>query len=798
MIKNLLKASFRHFLRHKLFSSLSIAGLAIGLAAGFAILLYVLNEIHYDSYHTKRKRIFRIIGEDISFDVKSPQTPFILAPTLQQEIPAIEKVSRIKGLIVKVEHNNTFENARYFMSVDPSLFEIFSIELLEGDPKTVLNDPYSVALSEEMANRYFPDNDAINKTISVKIQGELYDLKITGIFKNIPVQSTFKANFICPIFYTKKTLEKRHNLDPYPTQSWTFPSVSTYILVADNTNIKNLQKTLAGFSKIHSREKRPFNFFLQPLDKIYLHSSHLVNNHLPEGNIKNIYFFTTIALSILFMAAVNFILLATAQSTVRIKEIGIRKVLGSSRLALMGQITAESILIALISLPIAVALVEFLLPILNRFLGTKLSLFLNANVSFFLIIISITFLLGGLSGGYISFHLSRLQPTKILNSRMNSGSTKSTFWKVLIGFQLVIFISLVTVSLFIYRQMQYTNNIDMGFNKENLVVIDLPFYEHFKKYGFNNLEAFMSKYESYKNEIKNHPNVINASLAVEIPPGLGWMRAPMHRFDEPEKYVNVDGFAGDYDFVETMGFQILTGRSFSKNDGKGTFLLNETAAEELGIKDLTSYDEKLIGILKDFHPYSLHEKIPPVIISLYTKSATKIVVRVSPKYISDTIQFLKEKWSDFAPNRPFSYKFFDEYVEQLYAADLNFDKMMKFFTFLAVTIACLGLWGLSLFLSDRRTKEIGIRKVFGATMSNIISLLYKEFIVILLISSIISVPIVLYAIGKWLQNFAYHVDINFMTFFLSDIIALLILCITIGFRTVKASGTNPVNILRYE
>jgi len=805
MILNILKLALRNILHNKTVSTLNIVGLSLGLGTSFVILLYILSEVGYDDYHKKKDQLYRVITEDLKFNSKTPNAPFILAPTLQEEISGIERTSRIYNLVAQIMFDKQWERISHFRSVDPSLLKMFSIQLIKGDLETALDEPTSVLVSERMASKYCPDSDAINKVLVFYINGKPRRLKITGIFKDIPSKSTFKANFIGPILFAEESINKTWSTyHDNPTENWTLPTLSTYILINKNSDIGDIRLALTGFNKRHSDEQRPLAYSFQPISKIYLHSKHLDNNSLPQGNLRNLYIFSAIAIIGLLMSATNFVLLSIARTSTRAKEIGMRKILGADRLTIFYQIMIESVILSIITLPFAFIVAFLILPIFNTYLGFELSIYSNWNISYSIWIVVITILLGAIPGIYISIHLSRLEPIRIINSRMSNVNTKSIFWKILIGLQLVIFISLITISLTVYRQMRYTKKIDMGFNKENLILIgDASSGEFFRKVDISleNIELYATRIKSFKNVIQNNSNIVNASTVSHIPPTGHSMRSPWYKYQQPDEEVIIEGIAVDQDFIETLEIKIVEGVQFKDSSGafrEGSYLLNETAAKILEIEKLTTYDDKLIGIVKDFQIHSIYEKVPPLSVELQTQFNTCLIIKVSSINIDKTINFLAGEWKKVFPDIPFNYSFWDNHVDRLYQSDLKFEKIVRSFTSITILIACIGLLGLSLFISERRLNEIGIRKVLGATALDIIQLLYREFIVIILVSTIISVPIVTYLIGGWLQEFEYQVSLNSFSFVISSLFAIFIIFLTLGFKIINASLTNPVNILRYE
>jgi putative ABC transport system permease protein len=780
MFKNYLKIAVRNLIRHKTYSFINIAGLAVGMASCFLILLYVLDEASYDRYHEKADQIFRVLKINKDGGEFSARTSFSLAPTLKNDFPEIINTARIfTNSVMVVNGGKSFKEDFFF--ADQDIFNVFTIPLIYGDNKTALEDPYSIVISEEMAKKYFKELNPIGKILSIRIKENEYNLKITGILEKFPHNSHFRSDFIASMsivlnFYEK--LEKKIN---FPiTENWGSNIVFTYLLLPEGHAASELEKILPDFIERHIDKWLNINYHLQPLTQIHLHSSRIQDDIAKHGNIIYLYLFSVIAFLILLIACINFIILSTAQSVTRAKEVGIRKVIGASRLDVIKQILGESVLVSFISLPIAILLVELLLPFMNQLLGTKLIVSYYENWQFIIFLIFITFFVGIFSGTYISFYISAFQPIEIFKNKLKTGAKKTSFRKTLIITQLSISIILIVCTITIYQQLHYIKNKELGFNKNYIIVINSP----------------KSIYNQFKNEILKNPNIINISGTQYVPPEK--IFSSWHG----KNYISVD-----YKYFETLGIEIAAGRAFSMNfstDAKESIILNETGVKEFELKSPLGKEveiegkRKIIGIVKDFHFRSLHEKIEPLYFIINPEKCSKIIIRNQPENTLNTISYLKEKWGQFAISEPFEYYFIDEKYDNLYKSEQRLGEIIGYFGFFALFVTCLGLFGLISFMAERRTKEIAVRKALGASVTNVVKLLIKEFIILVVIASIIAWPAAYYAMNKWLQNFAYHVNMGFGTFLLAGLVALIIAIATVSFQAVKAAMANPVKFLRYE
>jgi putative ABC transport system permease protein len=794
MFVNYLKLAFRNLKRFKSYSFINICGLALGMAVSFLILLYVNNELSFDKYNQNADNIYRVITNDEPFSTEQPNTPFILAPTLKKDFPEIEYIARVKRLGVSIKITDKFSGISNFISADPAVFRIHDIQLVEGNTETVLTDPYSVTSSQSTAKKYFNDENPIGKILTIKNYGETYDLKITGIFKDLPRNSTFQANFISSITLNYKFYEKlfSYNKELNPQEDWSILSCNTYLLFPENYDSNLFTSKLPDFVKRYQEKKR-FSYYLQPLKDIYLHSSNLINSGLPQGNLANVYLFAAIAFLILIIAGINFVILSIAKSATRTKEVGLRKVIGAARLDLIKQILFESVFMSFISLPFAIVFLELLLPQLNRILGVNLTINYLQDWKFISTFFSITILVGLLSGSYLAIYLSKFNPIEIFRARKDSGVSRSLFRRVLIVTQISIFVALITSSIIVYKQLYFMQNQNLGFNKENLLSISFQDNE------------LRNRYKAYKNEISNFPGILKISGASYVPPTDGWTKSSFFGPNDKTKKYDVESISVDYNFIETMGLQIIEGRDFSEDfstDTKSGYIFNEVAMKELDMKNpkwkKLSSTFKVTGVVKDFHIHSFREKIEPVMLSLRPERVREMILRIDSKNIPKTIAFLQGKWEAINPGKPFNFSFFDDSLTQLYLGEMKFRKIINYFTFLAIFIASLGLYGLASFMSKQRTKEIGIRKVLGSSLTSIISLLSKEFLLLTAIASFIAWPISFFYMNKWLQNFAYRTTVELWVYFLAGFLAISITLITISFQTIKSALINPVESLKYE
>jgi putative ABC transport system permease protein len=658
-----------------------------------------------------------------------------------------------------------------------------------------------VVITQEMARKYFGDEDPMGKVLRY---GDDRELKVTGILGEIPQNSHFRFDFLSSMkaanaLFTRIALE-----------NWNENSVHTYLLLPPGVSPAEIERRFLDFIRKHTPSWRQgAKHFLQPLADIHLHS-HTGGEIEPNGDIVYIYAFSAIAVFILLIACINFMNLSTARSARRAREVGLRKVVGADRSQLVRQFLGESVFLSFLALLLAVAFVELSLPAFNGFVGKALDMDYGGNLTAVLGLLGIALFAGVIAGSYPAFFMSAFEPVKVLKGTIRGGPKGAGFRRVLVAFQFAISIFLIVVTGIIYGQLKHCRDIKLGYDKEHVVVISgIP-------------DPLRQKYEAFKQELLQNPHVVSAAGTSRIPSGsLGSnISTRAEGFPEGESPSMQTVWVG-YDFFETLRMPFVAGRSFSKaipSDEKAAFVLNEAAARALGWtpEDATGKrfgsqfiedwqrgqwvwkDGRVIGVVKDVYFESLRERIVPMVFFIQPNMAGNFLIRVRPDEIQGTLRFLRQKWQEFNPNRPFEYSFLDERFDQLYRAEERQGQIFGTFALLAIFVACLGLFGLASFTAEQRTKEIGVRKVLGASVANIVALLSKEFLLLVGVANLIAWPVAYYAMSRWLQDFAYRIELGPGTFVLGGAVALAIALLTVSYQAIKAAQANPVEALRYE
>ncbi|MCB9219974.1 MAG: ABC transporter permease [Ignavibacteriales bacterium] len=809
MFKNNLKIAIRNLLKYKFYSFINATGLAIGIATCLLILLFVQDELNYDKYNEKAGRIYRVIA-DMKLGGNSFNTTNLGAPTaeaLVNDFPEVEKAVRIKHLgSWFVQYGDLSFKETNVINADSTLFDIFTIPLLSGNPKTALVKPNTLVLNEKMAEKYFGNENPVGKML---ILNNRDDFLVTGVFKNIPSNSHFHADFILSFNI------KHGDGNDYWLGNMMYV---TYILLQKNFDYKNFEAKLPSVVEKYMgpeiehftgksikdflAEGNKARLYLQPLTDIHLHSD-LMSELEPNGDIKYVIIFSAIAVFILLIACINFMNLSTASSSQRAKEVGIKKVLGSDRMDLIKQFLAESIVMSLIATILALIIIQLAIPFFNNLSGKELTISYLTNFQFLAGILILTMFIGLLAGSYPALFISSFKPVSILKGKIRTGSKSGFLRSSMVVFQFAASIIMITATTIVFNQLHYIQNKKLGFDKEHAIVIH-------DSYILGN------QVQSFKNEIVNDSRIISGTIANTLPveePGSsnGTIRG---RNINDEKMTSMQSWKVDYDYVPTLGMKIIQGRNFSREYGSDSnaVIINEAVArhfewdEPIGkhLSQYTSPDEdnplttyEVIGVVKDFHFESLKNSIAPVLLFL-SPSSTYSVFRFKGENTAEVINFIKSKWERFAPGSPFEYSFLDKDYDNLYKAEQKVGDIFSVFAFLAIFIGCLGLFGLAAFTAERKTKEIGIRKVLGASILGLIYLLSKEFAKLIFLAFIISVPIAYYFMNNWLQDFAYRIEINWWVFVLSGGIALLIALTTVSYHAIKSATANPVDSLSNE
>jgi putative ABC transport system permease protein len=805
MLRNYFKIALRNIRRNKVYSLINIAGLAIGMACCILIAMWVVDELSFDRYHENADRIYRV-GHVLTLGGTSRSAPLVslpMVPAIVSEYPEVVDAVRLsKAPRTSVRYGDKDFYEEGIMFADSSIFNIFSFPLVEGDPENALAAPYTAILTETTARKYFGDEDPLGKTIIDN--GDSY-YTVTGVVKDIPSNSHFTFNILC----SYKTLE----VDQPWRSDWGNISDYGYILLEKNADYRELEKKLPGLIDKHMGEAlnqigAGLKMFLQPLSSIHLHS-HLAGELGDNGNIVYIYLFSGIAVFILLIACVNFINLSTARAAKRAREVGMRKTFGAMRNKLIRQFVSESILYSLLAVILSLVLLELFLPLFNSIAGRELSVNFWHSPWFIPGLLSLVLLVGLAAGSYPAFYLSSFQPIRVLKGDLKSGRSNTRFRSILVVFQFTISIALIAGTVIIYKQLNYVRSVNLGFKQEQVVVIS----------NMNKFQLYQQ--ESLRNEISGLAGVIDVALSSGVPGrARGYLQNFLPEgFNENESQL-VRVMKIDEHFLPTMGIELASGRNFSEeiaSDSVESVLINETTAAKFGwdeaigkiIKQPNTespeesyFTRKVIGVVKDFHLQSLHNAIEPLIItSKYEprlETIRNLSVRLAPGDIRNTMDLIKDHWSAFSSNLPFDYFFLDEAFARQYRADERLGNLVLSFSLLAVIIGCLGLLGLSSFTAEQRTREIGIRKVLGASMAGIVRLLLKEFAILVLVANIIAWPLAYLVMKRWLEDFAYHTDIGPGVFIVTGLIALAIAVLTVSYQAFKAAVLNPVEALRHE
>src|ERR1035437_1369501 len=790
MLENFIKSAFRFWKQNKVFASINAMSLSIALAVTFIITLYVVNEYSYDRCHANFKRIFRVLNYYVDYKKSYSETPYVLASALKAEYPQVEKsisVISTSGLRIKVEDEDfTVSDA---VLTNSEVFDIFTLPIVkkvqQGD---LLEDKNSIVISQELAGKIFPGQDPIGKGITVRLSDGDRLFLVKGVFRDIPLNSTFKAQCIFSSKLIIENLNKAYNVTN-SDKDWTINSVVTWILLSKNSNAKELEKQFQTFELKNLGQNSHYHYLLQNLAKVYLGSEN-VGNPGKIGNTKNIRLFITIALLIILIASTNYIILSTSVSSERTKEIGLRKTFGANNLSIKYQLYTESILMAIAVMPISILMMWSAIPTASKLFETPIQIIPSNILVYILISLALTLFIGILSGIYTSTILSRLELTNILKNSIQTGKKKTLLRSSLIVFQIIIFCSFVSSVLIIRSQYQYAIKRDPGHYNSNIILLNL---------GRN-----FNRYPALLNDIKANTNVIMASGGAECLPLQNSAIGTFQHFQDKEVRVTVEEMFVGFDFLETMGIKLVEGRYFSKEFGSDlthSRILNETAVRKLGIVNPVGQKiggGTIIGVVKDFNLHSIYTEIPPTIIVLHEEFLWQLVVRYRPGSFKNVRQMLELEWKKFDTGEPFSYETIEDLITNIYLSEKKLSILVAIYAIIAILIAASGLFGLTLFIARTRTKEIGIKKVFGCSEKSIIySFLLENFILVLIAASI-SIPVTLYFMTNWLKNFAYKISINWWVFVVAFLIASIIVHLTVFLYSYKVIRINPINALRYE
>lgn len=789
MFNNYFKLATRNLIKYKGFTFINIFGLSVGLTCVFLILLFLREELGFDRFHENAERICRVVYE---FKTKTGPDHFALTPAplaelLENEFPevveAVHYTEMSKQLVVYAD-KQFWENGIGY--TDPAFFKMFTFPLRTGNPETVLKNPNTIVLTEKMAQKYFGDENPIGKTLSI---GTDYrqDFTVSGVLQNVPANSQLQFNFLIPFQH-----HVRGNI------GWGCSNYSTYILLSSNFDSAQLEQKLADLSLKYPDFIGPLRKLnLQLLTEIHLHSN--LRNDLPSNRaMSQVYIFAGIGLLILLLACINYINLTTARFSMRVGEVGMRKVIGANRAQLIGQFLSEAVLVSFFAFLLALVLIEFLLPVFNSFTGKTLNMNYSKDVFFIMILFGVSIVTGLFSGFYPALAITGFQPIQLLqnNLLLKRSDASVSPRKIMVVVQFVISIIFLSGTLILHYQLDFIKHKKLGYEKEHLVV--LPIY----------YDDVHSGYELFKNELLNNSEIMSATATSFLPSApkfcqnTWWEGLP-----EDDNTYAMNWLSVDPGFVKTLDLEVIEGRNFSEEfatDENSAYILNESAVKMIGWQNPVGKFFNIlargpvIGVVKDFHFQSLHHELQPLALAIFKPAFKYLLVKIRSENIPGTIKLIGQKWATFFPNRSFEYSFFDEDFDRVYKSEMQLGRIFNYIAGLAILIACLGLLGLASFSTLRRTKEIGIRKVLGATVSNIVIMLSKEFMLLVFLAGLIAFPVTYFVMEKWLQNFAYRISITGWTFFYSTCLALLIALFTIGWQAVRAATANPVKALKYE
>ena len=810
MIKNFLKTAWRNLIKNKTYSIINILGLAIGLSCFLLIAMYVIDELSFDRYNDKAGRIYRI-NSDIKFggaEMHMPVTSDMMGQLLKKDYPEAEQYTRIYTFNGNklIKKGNEYINEAKVAHVDSTFFDVFTLPAIEGNTKTALDEPNTVVLTKSAALKYFGTTDVVGKTIETNDNDHTF-YKVTAVIKDIPENSHFHFDFL----FSMKNVDYRWG-------QLTSHNFYTYLLLRPGTNYKAFEKHFAEYTEKYvlpdARQFMNINsmadfekagnklvYSLIPLTKIHLYSDRSFELS-SGGNIQYVYIFSAVALFILIIACINFMNLTTARSANRAKEVGIRKVLGTERKYLVGQFLFESVFMVVLSLFISLGIIYLVMPAFNDVSGKSMNLENLFSPYLIPILILLPILVGLLAGSYPAFFLSAFRPIEVLTGKLKLGSKSGGLRSILVVFQFATSIILIIGTIIVYRQLHYIQNKNLGYDKNEVLIID----------GTSSLG---DNIDAFKNEVLQMPGVESGTISSFLPVSNSSRSDQTYSKEavmNPQNGIDMQTWRIDYDYIKTLGMKTIKGRNFSKDFGtdSNAVIINQTTAAFLGYKDpvgqkiytlnrdnTQTISYHIIGVVQNFNFESLKKDIGPLCFVL-GKRGYITTFKINAANINSLISLIEAKWKAMAPGMPFSYRFLDDSFNEMYNAETRIGKIALIFSILAIFIACLGLFGLATFIAEQRTKEIGIRKVLGASVNGVVRLLSNDFLKLVVIAFIIAAPLSWWAMHHWLQDFAYRTDISWWIFVLAGAITLFIALATVSFQAVRAAIANPVKSLRTE
>ncbi|MFC1556193.1 ABC transporter permease [candidate division KSB1 bacterium] len=786
MLKNYIKIGIRNIIRHKTHSFISIFSLALGIACCVLVSSVIFDQLNYDNFHENAETIFSAVNKQ-TFEGDTwhvTETPALLASALESDFSEIISATRFDAAgqsLIRYKDKSFFESGIYL--ADPSFLQIFSFKLLKGDQNTALNAPNSIIISQNIANKYFSDNDPIGEAIMYNNESTFI---VTGVMENIPRNSTLRFEMLIPF----KFLEDQ-NRSRGESFNWKRNFTSTFFQIGQEDQVNSVSERIRNYVREKRQNDEAPEYFIVSMKDFRFSPWYGGSDRMQLISV-----FSIIAFIVLMIACINFMNLSTARSTCRIKEIGMRKVAGANRWNVIWQFLGESVLLSVISLFFAVGIVILLLPFYNNLTGSNISTSTMSNSYLLIVMLGISVFTGIIGGSYPAFILSAYNPIRTIRGIFIPEIKRVVMRKILVVFQFVLSLLLIICTTVIYKQIDFVKNAGLGYDKEHVIYI--PFRPGSAQY-----------YKILKRNVQNGPGILSVTGTHQPPYGI-WSNGTSAEWDGQAEENEVLVHAGfvDYNYIETLKLKIIDGRDFSEeipSDHQAGFIVNREMTKLMGTENVVGSrlnfwgkEGNIIGVVEDYNFLSLNTSIPPLVLFLDPERVSYLTARISPDNISSAISFIEGVWNETIPAYPFEYRFLDADVERLYRSEEINATIIKSFSLLAIVIACLGLFALTSFIIERRTKEIGIRKALGASSITLVNLLSKEFVLLVLISNIIAWPAAYYLMKMWLQYYAYRTELNIWVFLIPGLIILLIAILTISFQTVKTARSNPVDSLRYE
>ena len=793
MLISHLKWVFRSLWANRTYSMINIIGLSVGLTGAFFILIYIINQTSYDKHQINQNTAVRVLTLDHRFNLNQPFTPFITSSTLKSEIPEIRKAASIISVNKFMVHKNqeVIDESEGVYSVEPDILDILTFQFIYGSKQGCFNNLDDIVISDAVAKKYFNTEDAVGKELVVDVFEDQVVFKVKAVFKTYPRLSTIKPKILVHSQYGLSEL-KKHFKNVDLSKTFTMGYHTCYLLLNDANNKSIIEGKINDVMKKHLDKKDEKTYSIQAIKDFYFRSEDVVSSFLDTGNLQSVYLFSIIAILILSIAIINYVILSVARSVTRSREIGLKRTAGATQAQIIMQLLCESTIIVLIAAAIGILLLWLSVDSVQEFFDTNLEFSLGSSFIYYLIFFGLTLALALLSGLLISRHYSRINPIEAIKNTLTAGANKSYFRNILIVVQIAIFIGLFSSMIIIRKQINYAVNSNPGFNKENLLYLylyDIP-----------------GKYSSIKQELSKYPSVKMISGAVSLPPSDNRQIRQIKSPNDPNLIITVDYFSVDFNLFETMGMKIVEGRDFNpklSSDSTGAVILNQTAVKKLALKNPINKEigvkQSVIGVVKDFNLRSFHTEIPPTIIKIGPlKYAREIVIRYNKEDLPNLISDINRVWKEFSPDTKPEYAYYKEIAKEMYSEESQQANILILFSSCAIFIALLGLFGLTVFITELRIKEIGIRKVQGATEWQIIRLFTKGFTGMVVIALTVATPITIYFMNKWLNRFVYKEPINWWIFVASAGIALVFVMAVTSIKTYRVARMNPVEKLRCE